>query len=108
VDNLLPDVGALVIQINSSEFSLYMTVYSSMAVINLLDATEDASAHSFGRNIAKEPMTMFSHEINARMLGQTVLYLMVFVGRIVIADQVQFLLLGCLPLDATQEPQPLL
>jgi hypothetical protein len=63
VDNLLPDVGALVIQINSSEFSLYMTVYSSMAVINLLDATEDASAHSFGRNIAKEPMTMFSHEI---------------------------------------------
>lgn len=80
------------------------------------DAMEDAPAQSFGGEVAKEPLDHVQPRgrgrgemhMNARVLGQPLLYLRVFVRRIVIEDQVQFLLLGRLPVDTTQEPQPFL
>ncbi len=63
----------------------------------------------------KKRSTMFSHDaevgrevhVKARVLGQPVLHHRVLVRGVVVGDQVQRFVLGCLAVDLLEELQPL-
>ena len=106
---------AFAVQMKGLGFSLWPSMYSPMAMISCSRSWKTPRRSRFCVRSRKKRSTMLSHEAEVgvkrtwnRLCFQPALHSFMFVGGVVIADQVDFFAGGYRLIDHAQKPQPLL